>query len=158
MCVASGVDPALAQTTTGHDPFRQSVGLEPIMSSRSDQSRRARTLTILIVEDDRFLRETLELLFQDEGFMVVTANNGSSGLVEAERSTPDLIVLDIEMPVMDGQAFAASYEQQMGGDGAAILCVSGKQGGRGMPAQCNGVLRKPFDIDDLVRRVWGLLA
>jgi DNA-binding response OmpR family regulator len=57
---------------------------------------------ILIVEDEDVLRKTMGDELRDEGFRVLIARNGSEGLELAERERPDLILLDILMPVMDG--------------------------------------------------------
>jgi CheY-like chemotaxis protein len=60
---------------------------------------------ILLVEDDRSLRDTLADLLADEGFEVACAANGREALERLAGSRPDLIVLDLVMPVMDGWAF-----------------------------------------------------
>ena len=58
--------------------------------------------TILVVEDEKPLRTALRDKFTREGFTVVEAKNGKDGLATALREQPDLILLDIVMPVMDG--------------------------------------------------------
>lgn len=57
---------------------------------------------ILITEDDDVIRKTLQQTFLDEGFDVYVAGDGQAGLLLAEEKRPDLILLDIVMPVMDG--------------------------------------------------------
>lgn len=61
--------------------------------------------TILIVEDVRSLREAIEKKCIQEGFAVITADNGETGLERAMSEHPDIILLDIVMPKMDGLAF-----------------------------------------------------
>ncbi len=58
--------------------------------------------TILIVEDEAPQRKTLAEQFSDEGFLVLKAQNGQEGLEIALREQPDIILLDIVMPIMDG--------------------------------------------------------
>ena len=61
-----------------------------------------RPLTILVVEDDDELREILQAEFELEGLTAVTATNGSEAVTTAQRLKPDLILMDVMMPVMDG--------------------------------------------------------
>ncbi len=61
--------------------------------------------TIMIVDDDRLVRETYHDLFQAEGFAVVEATNGAEALLWLDSGLADLIILDLEMPVMDGRGF-----------------------------------------------------
>jgi DNA-binding NarL/FixJ family response regulator len=60
---------------------------------------------ILIIEDERLLREAFTFLLRSEGFVVETAENGKVGLAKLEVFRPDLILLDMLMPVMDGAGF-----------------------------------------------------
>ena len=60
---------------------------------------------ILVVEDDLSIRELLIEILEDEGYHVSSGSNGSEGLSSLELSTPDLIIMDVMMPIMDGYAF-----------------------------------------------------
>jgi DNA-binding response OmpR family regulator len=62
----------------------------------------ARTQTILIVEDDAAIRGLYEMKFSQQGYRVITAVNGLDGYRKAEKEVPDLILLDLRMPVMTG--------------------------------------------------------
>lgn len=64
--------------------------------------KRADAKTILCVEDDAFIVQILTHQFEKEGFSVLTAKDGAEGLAIALRDHPDLILLDIILPVMDG--------------------------------------------------------
>jgi DNA-binding response OmpR family regulator len=61
-----------------------------------------RSLTVLIVEDDDELREILQAEFELEGLTALTATNGSEAVIAARELKPDLILMDLMMPVMDG--------------------------------------------------------
>ena len=58
--------------------------------------------TILIVEDDSNIRELLSLYLEQEGYHIETAQDGAEGLRNLKRTHPDLVLLDLMMPVMDG--------------------------------------------------------
>lgn len=58
--------------------------------------------TVLIVEDDAHQRELYAEELEDEGYIVCTAGDGREALLQAEAHSPDLVVLDVNMPVMDG--------------------------------------------------------
>ncbi len=61
--------------------------------------------TILIIDDNRLVRETYRDLFEAQGFAVAEATNGAEALLWLQRRKADLILLDLEMPVMDGRSF-----------------------------------------------------
>lgn len=61
--------------------------------------------TLLIVEDNHILRNGLKEMLSMEGFSVMTAGNGQEGLEQMVITSPDLILSDIAMPIMDGYAF-----------------------------------------------------
>ena len=61
-----------------------------------------RSLTVLVVEDDAELREILQAEFELEGLVALTATNGSEAVTAARQLKPDLILMDVMMPVMDG--------------------------------------------------------
>jgi DNA-binding NarL/FixJ family response regulator len=60
---------------------------------------------ILIIEDEKPLREAFAYLLKSEGFDIVLAENGKVGLAKLEECDPDLILLDMLMPIMDGMTF-----------------------------------------------------
>src|SRR4051794_36894212 len=68
--------------------------------------------TILIVEDDEAIRETMQLALEMRGYGVITAGNGKEGLdALTAKQRPCLILLDLMMPVMDGWGFLGEIEQ-----------------------------------------------
>jgi CheY-like chemotaxis protein len=66
--------------------------------------------TVLVVDDEQYIRESYQELLADEGYKVITANHGQAGLTLATQYKPDVILLDIMMPVMDGMK-ALTYLQ-----------------------------------------------
>jgi CheY-like chemotaxis protein len=80
------------------------------------------TTRVLIVDDDREIREVLGELLRDEGFAVEAAWNGETALARLQAGfQPDVIVLDIMMPVMDGLTFRALQRSQPALAGIPII-------------------------------------
>ena len=67
---------------------------------------------ILVVDDEERLVSLVKAYLQQEGFDVVTANNGRSALITARQEKPDLIILDIMMPELDGYEFMRLHRQE----------------------------------------------
>jgi len=66
---------------------------------------------VLSIDDDRNVRENIVAYLEDSGFDVVEAENGRQGLEEFERSAPDIVLVDLRMPVMDGMQFLAELRK-----------------------------------------------
>ena len=64
----------------------------------------ARSATVLVIDDQPFFTTMLHNVLEQQGFRVLVANSGPDGLKSAKAHTPDVILLDIEMPIMDGFA------------------------------------------------------
>jgi CheY-like chemotaxis protein len=60
--------------------------------------------TVLVTEDDSFLRETIQSVLEEHGLTVLTAENGDQGIAAIDAQQPDLLLLDIFMPIKDGYA------------------------------------------------------
>src|SRR5262245_3546540 len=81
---------------------------------------------LLLVDDDLDLASVFEEFLQGEGHTVRTARNGAEGLVMLNERMPDLVILDIEMPVLDGPAMAYQmFLRDLGLDEIPILLISG---------------------------------
>jgi CheY-like chemotaxis protein len=65
---------------------------------------------ILIVEDEKDLRDVYEVILRHAGYEICTSANGKEGLEEVKNCQPDLVLLDIFMPVMDGRGFMESID------------------------------------------------
>ena len=77
---------------------------------------------ILIIEDEQALRVPLSATFEAAGFQVITANNGEDGLKLALEKNPDIILLDLLMPKMDGRVMLRKLrESQQGKDTPVII-------------------------------------
>ena len=109
---------------------------------------------ILVVDDDTSIRGFVEMALDSEGYAVSTATNGAQALQVTDQLRPDLILLDMRMPVMDGWEFAHAYQSRPGPH-APIVVVTAAADARERAKQIHAVdfLAKPFDFDDLVRIV-----
>ena len=113
--------------------------------------------TVLVVDDDPDIQIMLQEVLRDEGYDVRLASNGREALEHVERERPDLIVLDLMMPVMDGRQFYQQFRarQPAGYGRVPVLLVSAGYGLRETARELgsDGYLPKPFDLDALMRQV-----
>lgn len=79
---------------------------------------------ILIVEDDEVLRMVLRFEFEKDGFKVREAENGKAGLASIAEMHPDIIVTDLEMPVMDGFSFISAVRITFAKTAIPIIAIS----------------------------------
>ena len=114
---------------------------------------------ILLVEDHAPVREVMSHVLTEEGYSVITACNGASALDRLEDSTPDLILLDIYLPAMDGRRFVQAYRERSGPH-APILVVTGAgyAAERAAALDTAGYLSKPFCVEELIAKVKELIA
>jgi CheY-like chemotaxis protein len=116
---------------------------------------------VLVVEDDDSVALVLADLLEEEGFEVKRAANGRAGLDLLKAFRPQLVLLDLMMPVLDGWGFRAQ-QRELTPDLAQIpvLVLSGARDARATAAHKGpaGVVAKPFEVDaltDTVRRLLG---
>jgi CheY-like chemotaxis protein len=115
---------------------------------------------VLVVEDDESIRKVITDVLEERGFRVVTAANGVEALGELDTERPDVMVLDLLMPVMHGWEFMESYAEKTGGERIPIVVVSVNPV---LPRSfsrfgVHTVVGKPFDVDDLLDSVEAAVA
>jgi CheY-like chemotaxis protein len=106
---------------------------------------------VLIVEDTDDIRLMMKILLEQYGFEVVTALNGYEAIEMAHQHHPDLILMDLMMPFMDGVE-AAKIIRQMDGERVPMLAVTACDENiydNAVAAGCDGVLLKPLDFNNL---------
>ena len=117
--------------------------------------------TILIVDDDTDLCALLERLLRDEGYLTLTAANGEEALASIAQRAPDLILLDILMPGMDGNEVARRLKANPATANIPIIIVTAQldRNARlvGLKAGAEDFLTKPIDRDEVSLRVRNLL-
>jgi two-component system response regulator MprA len=113
---------------------------------------------VLVVDDDHSLRRMLERTLVAEGFAVQAVPDGGAALAAIERATPDLVVLDVAMPGMDGIAVCRRLREK--GFGQPVLMLTARDAVTdrvaGLEAGADDYLVKPFATEELVARLHAL--
>jgi CheY-like chemotaxis protein len=117
--------------------------------------------TILIVDDFDDTRLLLRTWLQRKGFRVVEAEDGNRAVAAAERNRPDLIIMDMEMPELDGLAATRRIRKLENSAGVPIVAVSAYGADQyrehALAAGCNEYVSTPFEPDELERLIRALL-
>lgn len=120
------------------------------------------TPTILVIDDDAMNREVMEAFLASENYGVLLANNGRRGLETAHTNQPDLIILDLKMPDMDGFTVCEQLKSSPDTHHIPVLIVTGfdspKDQANIMAAGADGFLPRPFKGMDLLDTVSVLLS
>lgn len=113
--------------------------------------------TILLIEDNEQNRYLATFLLEQHGYTIVPAPDGPRGIELARALTPDLILLDIQLPGMDGYAVARALRQIASlGDAPIIAVTSYAMLGdreKALAAGCSGYIEKPIDPDTFVAEI-----
>ena len=116
---------------------------------------------ILYIEDDENNTSLLKRILEAEGYSVLLAPNGSMGLAQAHREQPDLILLDIYMPDLNGHEVARRLRRMERTKDTPILVISASQNPQDVTLSqqlgCNGYISKPIDVDLISEQVAALL-
>ena len=114
--------------------------------------------TILIIDDDQDLARIVQLSLDQEGYQTVIATSGLEGLQEAYRVQPDLVILDIMMPGMDGWEVCRRLGE-MSNVPILMLTAKGTEADivKGLQIGADDYLTKPFSVAELIARIQALL-
>ena len=130
-----------------------------MVSAQGHPARHDSHVLVLIVEDDPAVRESLERCLGFEGYGVVSAADGEAGLAAVSLSRPDAILLDLQLPKMDGLEVCRRIRAS--GDGVPILMLTARDATRdrvsGLDAGADDYLPKPFALEELLARLRALL-
>lgn len=108
--------------------------------------------TILVVDDEHANAEVLSVILQEEGYRAYSAANGRQGLDKAKEVRPDLIVLDLMMPIMNGAEMARALKADASTRRIKIVMNSGlnEEAVRAHFDGYDGFLRKPYGVNALL--------
>ena len=115
-------------------------------------------ISVLIAEDDRNIAELLQMYLEKEGYAVTVANDGGQGLAKFRAIKPDLVLLDVMMPVMDGWSVckAIRAESQVP---IIMLTAKGETDDKvsGLKAGADDYITKPFEMKEVLARIEAVL-
>ncbi len=121
--------------------------------------------TILIIDDEPDTLTFFSSLLEDNGYKTITSDNGDDGLKKLEQHNPDLITLDITMPVMSGVKYYRTLRENDTWKNIPIIIITGVSedfknfiSTRKEVPPPNGYLSKPVDADELLKMVGELLG
>ena len=118
--------------------------------------------TVLVVEDDEMVADVVRINLEAEGFVVVHAPNGAAGLAAIAQQRPDLVLLDVMMPEVDGWTVLSRLREDPATATLPVIMLSAKampaDQVRGYNLGANGYLPKPFAAPDLIEKVRHVLS
>jgi CheY-like chemotaxis protein len=125
-------------------------------------ARKGGTPIILVIEDHSDSRTLLSSLLRAKGYKVVEARDGKEGLLQANRITPDLILMDLAMPEMDGVEATRRLRQRNTLSRTPIFAISAYATAGvkhdALAAGCAEVFLKPLDIESLLGKIKATLG
>jgi len=113
-------------------------------------------LKVLVIEDDEYSRDALAHLLAAEGYEAQSASDGESGLASAHEMRPDVIVLDLNLPGIDGKQVIQMIRKDGPLKKVPILIITGNEDRAAQSAVelgADGYLTKPVEFDDLIRAI-----
>jgi excisionase family DNA binding protein len=143
-------------TPGGHRRFRRS-DLEAFLAV--PRGRSAARSSVLVVDDDERLREFIRVNLERDGYLVREAGNAEEGLRALEEEPPDLILLDVMMPHVDGWEMLRAVQEQHGVEAIPVIMYSGKVDEAAEAARrgARAFIGKPFDPGQLLEATKQLL-
>ena len=115
-------------------------------------------ISVLIVEDDRNIAELLQMYLEKEGYAVTTAFDGGQGLSKFRSIKPDLVLLDVMMPVMDGWSVCRAIRAESTTP-IIMLTAKGETDDKvnGLKSGADDYITKPFEMKEVIARIEAVL-
>jgi two-component system, cell cycle response regulator DivK len=117
---------------------------------------------ILIVEDDELNRDSLRRLLRRRGFEIVLAGDGEDAVTTAQAETPDLILMDMSLPVVDGWEATRRLKADPAMQRTPIIALTAhamsSDRDKALAAGCDDFDTKPIDLDRLLPKIHALLT
>ena len=139
------------------DPEADGPRPSPVLRDAGRRDPRTRRRRILVVEDDAELREAMQETLSLRGHEVVTAGNGREALQQLRTSRPDLVILDLMLPVMDGWQFRAELKRDPALADTPIVVISGNESATAAAVDADLYMTKPVDPRTLLHAIEDVL-
>ena len=119
-----------------------------------------RPKSILIAEDDPGISRMMRLVLEEEGFAVTIARDGAEALALVSSLNPDVLLLDLRLPVLNGEEVASSIRGMPEAARPKVLLTSASSRLKEISEQigADGFVQKPFELDDLIAATQRALA
>ena len=131
------------------------------MSANLAEAQVIKQKTVLVVDDFDDTRQLMRLWFEKMGYRVIEAENGKEAVRVARQESPDLIIMDIEMPELDGLKATRLIREEEKLRGLPIIAVSAygveQFRAKALAAGCSEYVSTPFEPDELKKLIDGLL-
>ena len=117
--------------------------------------------TILIVDDEVHLTRILEFTLRQAGYDTIVAHDGREALEKALASTPDLAILDLTLPVLDGGIVCREIKRAAGGRGVPVIILTARDissRGRDESIEADLWMEKPFKFEALLEGIRALIG
>lgn len=118
--------------------------------------------TVLIVDDEEYIVTSLEYVMQSAGYKVVVAYDGEQAIEKTKESAPDLLILDVMMPKLDGFEVCEKIRANPLWKSIRIIMLTAKgrdsEREKGMSLGADAYMTKPFSTRDILKRVMELLG
>jgi excisionase family DNA binding protein len=140
-------------TPGGHRRYRR-ADLESFLERSGPAGRQKEGPLVLLVDDDERVRELVRVNLEFEGYAVREAGSADEGLTSIEESKPDLILLDVMMPHVDGWEMLRRVQERYGAGAIPVVMFSGKADdqahAQAQAGGAQGFVGKPFDLQQLI--------
>ena len=115
-------------------------------------------ISVLVIEDDRNIADLLRMYLEKEGYAVTVAGDGGLGLTKFRAIKPDLVLLDVMMPVMDGWAVCKAIRAE-GQTPVIMLTAKGETDDKvaGLKSGADDYITKPFEMKEVLARIEAVL-
>lgn len=138
--------------------FPDSQEEDPAKGTRTlASSQERKNKTVLVVEDSTTTRKVITVILKNEGFDVIQAKNGIEALARFNEIVPDLVLLDIIMPGMDGYQVLSTLKKNKSFKSIPVVMLTAKDGlidkVKGKISGCNEYLTKPFTPEELMSKI-----
>jgi two-component system cell cycle response regulator DivK len=127
------------------------------ISALNDATMPAHPACILYIEDNAENRTLVKRVLEAEGYTVIEAPDARIGMAQAQTTHPDLILMDINLPEVDGYTTTARIKATPGLESVKVVALTANvmkgDRERTLAAGCDGYIQKPIDVDQLPRQI-----